>query len=163
MSDMRIGAGVEWGAHCCLLLDWLGPDAQVSSSRLAAAFDIPAPYLNKQLQLLVKAGILDSSRGASGGFSLRRSLDSVTMLDVVDAIEGTQPAFRCSEIRRCGLGSGVPASAFATPCSINSTMLAAEQQWRATLASQTLRAVQRHAETTSPGLGELTRARFAQL
>ena len=35
--------------------DWLGPDAQVSSSRLAAAFEIPAPYLNKQLQFLVKA------------------------------------------------------------------------------------------------------------
>ena len=64
---MRIGEGVEWGAHVCLLLDWLGPDATVPAVKLAAAFELPAPYLNKQLQLLVRAGILESTRGGNGG------------------------------------------------------------------------------------------------
>ena len=92
--------GVEWAAHCCLLLDWIGDADPVPTAQLAAAFELPPPYLNKQLQALVRAGILTSTRGKRGGFALGRALDRITLLDVVDAIEGPDPAFRCTEIRR---------------------------------------------------------------
>ncbi|MBK6856180.1 MAG: Rrf2 family transcriptional regulator [Microthrixaceae bacterium] len=160
---MRIGEGVEWGAHVCLLLDWLGPDATVPAVKLAAAFELPAPYLNKQLQLLVRAGILESTRGGNGGFALRRGLGSITMYDVVAAVEGEDPAFRCSEIRRCGIGARSPRSSFAAPCAIAATMHDAEAQWRQQLSSQTLADVQADAERSVPGLREQTRQRFAAL
>lgn len=162
---MRIAEGVEWGAHCCLLLDWLGPDATVTGARLAAAFELPAPYLTKQLQALVAAGLLRSTRGPNGGFALARPLERITMLDVVEAIEGTDPAFRCTEIRQCGIGRGTPdpARAFRSPCNIAGAMHAAEEEWRRSLRASTLADLQGQAERASPGLRERLRRNFAAL
>lgn len=54
---------------------------------LAEQAKIPASYLAKVLQGLVKAKIVDSRRGAKGGFSLRRPPEEITLLDVVNAVE----------------------------------------------------------------------------
>ena len=123
---MRMSEGVEWAAHCCLLLDWIGDADPVPTAQLAAAFELPPPYLNKQLQALVRAGILTSTRGKRGGFALARALDRITLLDVVDAIEGPDPAFRCTEIRRCGIGADVSASAFRSPARLVSNRASPE-------------------------------------
>jgi DNA-binding IscR family transcriptional regulator len=44
---MRISEGVEWAAHCVLLLDSLSEDAALPASRLAEYHGVPAPYLAK--------------------------------------------------------------------------------------------------------------------
>lgn len=159
---MRMSEGVEWAAHCCLLLDWLGGTEPVPTAELAAAFEIPGPYLNKQLQALVRADILTSTRGKRGGFALARPLDRITLLDVVDAIEGTEPAFRCTEIRRCGIGAGAARAAFTTPCDVAASMHAAETAWRAALAARTLAAIQETAEHKAPSLGAKARRWYAE-
>ena len=84
---MKISEGVEWAAHCCLLLDWMGVDGPVSTARLAAGYGLPPAYLNKQLQPLVKAGILTSTAGKKGGFRLAKSLKDITLMDVFTAID----------------------------------------------------------------------------
>ena len=160
---MRMSQGVEWAAHCCVLLDWLGPNEPVPTSKLAASFDLPPAYLNKQLQALVRAGILTSTPGVGGGFVLARPLSKISMLDVVLAVEGPEEAFRCTEIRRCGLGASAPARAFRAPCEIAAAMHAAELQWRAALAEQNLADIRDEAERKVPGLAETTRRRFEQL
>ena len=160
---MRISEGVEWGAHCCILLDWLGPSATVPAVKLAAAFELSPSYLNKQLQLLVKADILESTRGGGGGFSLRRGLARISMYDIVVAIEGDESAFRCTEIRQCGLGSSSPKSAFKAPCSVASAMHGAEAAWRQSLQAQSLASVQADAERVAPGLADRIRRDFATL
>ena len=60
----------------------------VLSQDVAKAYDIPLEYLLKIMQSLVKAQILRSKRGPRGGFSLARPLSKITMLDVIEAIEG---------------------------------------------------------------------------
>lgn len=94
---MRTGKGVEWAVHTLLNLAWLGDGEPVPTARLAAVHDLSASYLNKQLQQLVKAGLLESVPGARGGFRLARPLEAVSMLDVVLAVEGDDP---CSAARR---------------------------------------------------------------
>lgn len=158
---MRMSEGVEWAAHCCLLLDWIGDADPVPTAELAAAFELPPPYLNKQLQALVRAGILTSTRGKRGGFALARPLDRITLLDLVDAIEGPDPAFRCTEIRQCGLGAGTPRPAFRAPCDVAAAMHAAEAEWRAGLESRTLAAVRHSAEVRLPHLGREARDWYA--
>ena len=52
--------------------------------------DLPPAYLNKQLQALVRAGILSSTPGPRGGFRLARRLEDISVLDVV--VAGELPA-----------------------------------------------------------------------
>jgi Rrf2 family protein len=150
--DMRISEGVEWAAHCCLLLDWMGVDGPVSTARLAAGYGLPAAYLNKQLQPLVKAGILTSTAGKKGGFRLARGLADITLMDVLTAIEGPAEAFQCAEIRQNGVWADEPASVFRAPCAIDTAMRGAELEWRRALAAQTLAQIQANAELQAPGL-----------
>jgi Rrf2 family protein len=159
---MRMNEGVEWAVHVCLVLDLLGSDRPVSTTRLAASFDLPPPYLNKQLQALVRAGIATSTPGARGGFGLARPLDKITLMDVVTAIEGPDEAFRCTEIRRRGMGAGSPESSFEQPCAVNSAMRRAELAWRRALAEQTLAGIRAEAELAAPRLGEQVRAWHAR-
>jgi len=136
---MKMSEGVEWALHCCLTLAWLGRDGgAVPTARLAAAFELPPAYLNKCLQLLVKAGVLQSSSGAKGGFRLARAPDRITLLDVVAAIEGPEGAFRCAEIRQRGAGATASPKEFVRPCGIAVAMRRAETAWRRELAAQTV-------------------------
>lgn len=136
---MRMGEGVEWGLHCCLVLAWLGNEEPVSTARFAAWFELPPAYLNKRLQALVRAGVLSSTAGARGGFQLTRRPEHITLMDVVSAIEGRDDVFRCTEIRRRGEGAGAaPAREFQRPCGIAAAMRRAELAWRRELAAQTL-------------------------
>ena len=57
---MKMGQGVEWALHSCVNMSWTPVGEAVSSARLAAFYKLPAAYLNKQLQALVRAGILAS-------------------------------------------------------------------------------------------------------
>ncbi|MCW2643657.1 MAG: hypothetical protein JWP76_5963 [Dactylosporangium sp.] len=135
---MRLGEGVEWGLHCCLTLAWLGDEEPVPTAKFAAQFELPAAYLNKRLQALVRAGILTSNPGARGGFRLARPPEKITLMDVVAAIEGPDPAFRCTEIRQRGAGADAPARLFQRSCSVAAAMGRAELAWRRELAAQTL-------------------------
>jgi DNA-binding IscR family transcriptional regulator len=51
------------------------------------------------------------------------------MLDVVEAIDGVEPAFRCSEIRRRG-PTARPAREYRVPCAIHAAMNRADDAWR---------------------------------
>lgn len=150
--DMKISEGVEWAAHCCLLLDWMGEGGPVPTARLAAGYGLPPAYLNKQLQPLVKAGILTSTAGKKGGFRLARPLGEITLMDVLAAIEGPAEAFQCAEIRQNGVWADLPASAFRAPCAIDAAMRGAELEWRRALAAQSLAQIQSNAELQAPGL-----------
>lgn len=61
----------------------------VLSHNIAKAYGIPLEYLLKIMQGLVKVRILRSKRGPRGGFSLARPLSKITMLDVIEAVEGS--------------------------------------------------------------------------
>ncbi len=149
--------GVEWAAHCCLMLDWLDAGRPVPTAKLAAAFEVPPAYLNKQLQALVRAGILTSTAGVRGGFQLARPLTKITMMDVVAAIEGPEEAFQCTEIRQRGPGVGTPERILRTPCAVNAAMRRAETQWRKALAAQTLADVSAAVTRKAPKVAEQTR------
>lgn len=149
---MRLSEGVEWALHSCLVLAWLGRDRRVPAANIAAAHALPPAYLNKQLQALVRGCIVTSVAGARGGFQLARDPEEITLMDVVAAIEGTQEAFRCTEIRQRGLGSQAPAHHFRTPCAIHEAMRSAELAWRRRLAAQTLADLLAATEKDAPGV-----------
>jgi len=134
---MRLSQGVEWGLHCCSVLALLPHDAALPANRLAEFHGVPGPYLAKTLQALASAGLLESVPGRHGGYRLAKPPSRITLLDVVDAVEGGEPAFRCAEIRQRG-PAGLPKSAYTVPCGIARAMAAAEAAYRQELRRRTL-------------------------
>ena len=104
----------------------------VPASRLAQLHDVSPTYLAKQLQALSRAGLVQSVQGKSGGYVLTRPPQEITMLDVVEAIDGRDSPFECTEIRQRG-PMATPPEACTEPCPIARAMSAADQAWRASL------------------------------
>jgi Rrf2 family transcriptional regulator, nitric oxide-sensitive transcriptional repressor len=88
---------VEYALRAAVQLASIAPRPS-TTAELAEVTQVPAAYLVKVLQSLVKAGIVVSQRGAAGGVSLARAADKLTILDIVDA---TDPIRR---IETCPLG-----------------------------------------------------------
>jgi Rrf2 family protein len=146
---MKMSDGVEWALHCVSLLSVL-PDGMVLPGKALAEFHgVSESYLLKHLKALAKAGILASTPGPKGGYRLTRRSDAITLLDVVLAIEGRGPAFRCKDIRRCGPAAS-PKRAYRTPCAIHLAMADAENAWRERLAATRLSDVFRDLPQTIP-------------
>jgi Rrf2 family protein len=89
---------VEYALRATVYIARRAPDA-VRVAEVADAVDAPRNYLAKILGQLARAGLLDSSRGAAGGFRLARPADDVALADVVGVFEGM-------ELRGCLLGTG---------------------------------------------------------
>jgi Rrf2 family protein len=62
--------------------------APVSHDRIAEALGVSPSHLGKVMQRLVRAGILDSVRGASGGFTLAADPSSLTLLSILESVDG---------------------------------------------------------------------------
>jgi Rrf2 family protein len=153
--------GVEWAMHSCVNLSWL-PDEAVTAKRLAAFYDLPTAYLNKQLQALTRAGILSSVSGPKGGFQLARDPRNITLLDIVIAIDGADEAFRCTQILKAGPG-GNPRANYRDICVVSQAMRAAELNYRRELAGQTIADIAARVEAQAPRVPDDTRTRFANL
>jgi Rrf2 family protein len=139
---MKLSEGVEWGIHCAAILAGLAPGATLPGKALAEFHGVSESYLLKHLKALTAAHLLESVPGPRGGYRLALSAEHITLLDVVQAIDGKEPAFRCTEIRQRGPVAG-DRSAYRRPCAINAAMLRAEGAWRAELARTTLADINR--------------------
>lgn len=134
-----IGTGVEYALHC---LVWLAaPTEQRPSSRdLAEIQGVSPAFVAKIFPKLEKAGIVESSGGIRGGYRLARRPKDISVLDVVDAVEGRKMLFDCQDIRRrCALFEGKPPKwSTRGVCSIHAVMLRAEKTLRDELAATNL-------------------------
>lgn len=137
IRNMRLNEGVEWAVHCCSLLASLPQGAALPGPRLAEFFDLPVHYLAKHLQQLSAAGLVQTRRGPGGGYRLARPAEAISLLEMVEAIDGRAPCFECTEIRRRG-PTGAPAAAYRRPCGIARAMLKAEAAWREELGKVSL-------------------------
>ncbi|MFI7546729.1 RrF2 family transcriptional regulator [Actinoplanes sp. NPDC049599] len=130
-----MSGGVEWALHCAVVLT--AADRPVPAARLAELHDVSGSYLAKQLQALSRAGLVQSVQGHAGGYVLTRPPAEITVLDVVEAVDGARPAFLCTEIRRRG-PMATAAEACLRPCAISRAMTAADDAWRAALRAVTI-------------------------
>jgi len=99
----------KYAIRACVYLAGQG-EAPVLSRQIAAALGLPAHYLAKILQDLVRAGLLVSSKGRGGGFRLGRPASRISLLSVVRAVERVPSAEgcvlgfpTCSDRHRCAL------------------------------------------------------------
>jgi Rrf2 family protein len=134
----RLGDGVEAALHCALVLAGLAKGKTLSGRSLAELHGLSETYLLKHLRALTEAGVILAIPGPRGGYRLAHSPGEITLLQIVEAIDGSEPAFVCREIRRRGPGKSKKSCVYTTDCFIKTRMLAAEELWRGALRTQTL-------------------------
>ncbi|MFD9911059.1 RrF2 family transcriptional regulator [Streptomyces sp. NPDC059063] len=134
---MKLPVSTEWVLHCATSLAQLEPGATASAAQLARYYDLPQAYLAKQLQPLVKAGVLAATTGPRGGFRLARPAAEITFLEIVEAVDGGAAPYECREIRQQGKGA-LPAEDCRATCPIAVKMADAHAAWRGSLAGVSL-------------------------
>lgn len=147
----HLTASVEYGIHCLLLLAGAG-ERPASGRDLAELQGVSPSFVAKIFSRLEKAGIVQASEGIRGGYRLARPPEQISVLAIVDAIEGRKPLFECQDIReRCALFSGAPPNwATRGVCSIHAVMLQAEKAMRDVLAERSLADITASIERTAP-------------
>lgn len=87
-NKMRIGITVEYGLTAAVFVAQNCEDGIVMAKKISEAYDFPIEYLQQIMRQLVKFGILTSKRGPKGGFNLARPAKEITMLEIIEALDG---------------------------------------------------------------------------
>ncbi|MHB8882560.1 MAG: RrF2 family transcriptional regulator [Thermodesulfovibrionales bacterium] len=93
---MEITQETDYAVRCVLYLSSIGPEQTVRIEEIAAEMQIPRSFLAKILQKLTQADVVRSYRGVKGGFRLSRPPKEITLLQVVEAVEGPVTMNRCT-------------------------------------------------------------------
>jgi Rrf2 family protein len=92
---MQLTRAADYAVRIMIHMAQLPHGTRERTAALAKAGGIPREFLSKVLQRLVKVGLLRSHRGSSGGFQLAHPAAEVSLLDVIEAIEGPTHLNQC--------------------------------------------------------------------
>jgi len=85
---MKVSRTVSYALRATLQLAENNSAKPVPCSRLAADGGMPERFLLQILRSLVNHGILQSTRGVDGGYTLGRSAADISLLEIMEAVEG---------------------------------------------------------------------------
>jgi Rrf2 family protein len=85
---MQLTRAADYAVRVMIQLAALPAGSRVQRNALAEATGVPESFMSKVLQGLVRARLVTSRRGVDGGFELSVAADRVSLLNVVEAIEG---------------------------------------------------------------------------
>ena len=86
---MRFNSSVKYALIAVVYVAKNYQDGLVLASRVSKEYGIPLEFLLRIMGMLVKAGVLKSKRGPRGGFSLACNPKNISMLQIIEAIDGT--------------------------------------------------------------------------
>ena len=100
---MHLSREAEYALSAMIHLAQQPPEAVLTLSQIAEARGLPAGFLAKTFQKLVRHGLLESFRGRQRGYRLAREASEINMRELLEAIEGPDIFERCIFWgRRCG-------------------------------------------------------------
>ncbi len=85
---MKLSGATGYGLLAVAYIAQNKDQGLILSQDVAKKYNIPLEYLLKILQQLVRANVLRSKRGPRGGFSLAKPTKKITMLQIIEAVEG---------------------------------------------------------------------------
>ncbi len=92
---MMFSTKAEYGVRVMVELARRGGGQPVPLAEIAEHEGLPLAYLEHLVARLRRAGLVESRRGAHGGYLLAREADQITMAEVVEALEGTIAPIEC--------------------------------------------------------------------
>lgn len=85
----------EYGVRLLVELGRHGSEDPVSLKAISEAEGLPLAYLERIVALLKRSGLVESTRGAHGGYRLARPADTITMDEVILSLEGAVAPMQC--------------------------------------------------------------------
>lgn len=106
---MQITRQADYALRAMLYLSELEPTKKAATSQIAQHQRIPPSFLAKIISQLSIAGLIKTSRGARGGVELARAPEKISVLEVVEAIDGPITLNECSaQPEGCPFGEDCP-------------------------------------------------------
>ena len=106
---MQITRQADYALRAMLYLAQLEPNQRAATSQIAEVQRIPPSFLAKIISQLSIAGLIHTSRGARGGVSLAKTPEAISVLEVVEAIDGPIALNECSQSPgACPYGDSCP-------------------------------------------------------
>ena len=109
---LKFSKKVEYALIAMVNMDEvMGQGELVTAKSLSGKFNIPPDIMGKVLQALVRNDLLVSVQGVKGGYTISRSLDRITVLEIIEAIDGSisltscikDEQGLCSQFEYCGI------------------------------------------------------------
>lgn len=85
---MKISAQEEYGIRCLLQIGRKGPEASLTIPEISRAEGLSAHYVAKLMRVLRRGGLVKSVRGQSGGYTLSRPLNQITVTEALAVLGG---------------------------------------------------------------------------
>ncbi|HEX9093035.1 MAG TPA: Rrf2 family transcriptional regulator [Coriobacteriia bacterium] len=99
---MRLTARSEYGLLALIDIACRRGEGPVSARGIAERQKIPSKFLEQLFVSMRQGGLVTAVRGARGGFELSRDPEGITVLDVVEALEGPLQPTQCPALEPCG-------------------------------------------------------------
>lgn len=93
---MQLTRAADYAVRVMIHLASQPAGTRLNRDSLASATDVPTHFLSKVLQVLVRARLIVAQRGTSGGFALGGPAEQISVLRVVEAIEGPIALNQCA-------------------------------------------------------------------
>lgn len=122
-----LSQGAQYAVSAIIALSREPMGKAISAGDLAKPLNCPAAYLSQTLAKLVPHGILSTRRGLNGGVYLKKEPSQITILEVVEAIDGSDFFERCI--------LGIPGCGHIEPCPFHENWAAMREEIRKWLGS----------------------------
>ncbi len=106
---MQITRQADYAVRAVLYLAKLGPNSRASTAQIAKEQLIPTTFLAKIVSQLAAVGVVRATRGARGGVTLARPAADISLLEIVETIDGPMALNECViEPDRCPMSTACP-------------------------------------------------------
>jgi Rrf2 family protein len=131
---MQLTRAADYGVRAMVYLAGLPTGRRAGIAELARAAEVSPGFLTKVLKRLTVSGLMVSHRGKGGGFALAAPAGEISLLDVVEAVEGPVRVNLCTGV------CATPATAChrQTWCAVSSVWLHAQAKLREALVQASL-------------------------
>lgn len=126
---MKLSRAATYGISAAAYLASAPAGEIVSNMTICNAYEMPDRFVAQIMRLLVSAGIVTSTRGVFGGYKLAKAANKITLLEIVEAIDG--PIGRNGDVELAGLAKDSTAT-------VEKALTAIESDTRKRLRSITL-------------------------
>jgi Rrf2 family protein len=128
---LQISRKIEYGTRAMVFLSSLPEGMSTSFKEIAKKMEIPEQFLAKILKTLVQAKLVKSLRGSKGGYSLALAPTHITLLDVIEAVEGKIQVNVCTDATHA-------ACQYSLGCSLKSVWRQGQEKMLAVYRAATL-------------------------